>query len=64
MRPLYRYPLECEDGSVRLTGGRQQNEGTVQVCYKNVWGMIIATDWSEDNAAVVCHQLGYSRTGQ
>ena len=38
-------------------------EGRVEVCYHNVWGSIFDQNFTNKDAAVVCHQLGYSRYG-
>ncbi len=49
--------------SVRLVGGNSDTEGTVQVCYKSLWGLVAADEWSNRDASVICHQLGYEREG-
>ena len=50
----------CNNGDVRLIGGGFENEGTVQVCYGNLWGLISDNNWNDNNARVVCNQLGYT----
>ena len=32
--------LDCNDGDIQLSGGESDNEGTVEVCYDNIWGLI------------------------
>ena len=52
----------CEDGDVRLVGGSKEGEGLVEVCINNRWGTVCGgrnSQWDNDEAAVVCHQLGY-----
>jgi len=44
---------------VRLTGGQNDAEGTVEVCNNKVWGFVCDTYWDYNDAAVVCSQLGY-----
>ena len=44
----------CTEGSVRLVGGWRDTEGTVEVCYDNLWGLIAANDWDDDDSSVVC----------
>ena len=46
---------------VRLTqsGGQNENEGRVEMCYNGVWGTVCASGWDEVEANIVCSQLGY-----
>ena len=30
----------CTDGEVRLVGGSNETEGTVEVCHNKTWGMV------------------------
>ena len=54
---------DCSDGDVRIVGGASPTEGTVLVCYNNLWGMITENGWGDNDATVVCRQLGYSSEG-
>ena len=58
--------FDCSDGDVRLVDGSrrvQQYEGTVEVCYDRLWGMIVASEgWDTNDARVVCNQLGLGTT--
>ena len=52
----------CDTGEVRLVGGKANSfSGRVEVCVNGVWGTICNArqDWSSDNAAVVCLQVGF-----
>ena len=49
----------CDDGDVRLLGGGFENEGTVEVCVDNLWGLVADDGWSDLDAQVVCNQLGH-----
>ena len=53
----------CQDGDVRLSGGRNPSEGQVEICFDNQWGKICDDFWSTDDGNVVCRQLGFSPTG-
>jgi len=44
---------------LRLTGGATPLEGLVEIYYNNQWGTICNSGWGEEEATVVCHQLGY-----
>ena len=54
----------CEDGAIRLADGPNANEGRVEICYQNVWGAVYDEDWTGNDTAVVCSQLGFGRLGQ
>ena len=45
---------------VRLIGGANAYEGTVEVYYNGQWGAICDDNWTGNNAAVVCRMLGYN----
>ena len=51
--------IACYNGNVKLYGGKHLNEGTVVVCYNNMWGLVSDSGWSNGDAKVICNQLGY-----
>jgi len=57
-------PTPCLDFGVRLIGGTSVYNGRVEMCFNNTWGTICDRDWDEQDAAVVCRQLGFSTTGK
>ena len=51
----------CDDeGEVRLVGGQNKYEGRVEVCNNEEWKTVCDRGWREEEAEVVCRQLGYS----
>ena len=54
----------CKDGAVCLVGGQSSAEGTVEICYSEVWGSVCDDGWDENDAAVVCQQLGFEGTSR
>lgn len=48
------------DGSIRLVGGDNFNEGNVEILYHGRWGAICDHSWAVNEASVVCKQLGFS----
>ena len=57
-------PVVCNDTDVRLRDGRTPNEGRVEICYYDNWGTICDDNWDDNDARVVCRQLGYSANGK
>ena len=53
----------CTDGDVRLVGGINEAEGSVEMCYNKFWGSVCHRSWSTADANVVCKQLGYQSAG-
>ena len=50
----------CSYGALRLVGGRSSNEGRVEICINGVWGTVCHSSWDNNDATVVCRQIGYS----
>ena len=59
----YNYVLECDDGEIHLVGGTSNSEGTVEICFGNLWGLITESGWTDNDASVVCKQLGFLGEG-
>ena len=53
----------CADGDVRLTNGSLPSEGRIEICFNHQWGNICDKGWDDNDANVVCGQLGFSMTG-
>ena len=58
-----KFVLDCKDGEIHLVGGASKSEGTVEICFGNLWGLIAETGWGDHDAEVVCRQLGYLTEG-
>ena len=54
----------CTNGDIRLVGGPSSREGRVELCLNGMWGTICDSFWNNQDAVVVCRQLGYSQTGE
>ena len=53
----------CTDGDVHLSGGLTESEGTIEVCFDHLWGLVAQSEWSTPDAEVTCRQLGYLSEG-
>ncbi|KAL5506788.1 hypothetical protein EMCRGX_G008528 [Ephydatia muelleri] len=50
----------CTRGEVCVEGGPTPAQGTVGTCFRNQWGTVCDTYWTDADAKVVCGQLGYT----
>ena len=47
------------EASLRLTGGRDEYEGNVEIYHEGVWGGVCDDEWDKSEAEIVCRDLGY-----
>ena len=58
--------LSCNGGDVRLIAGftTVPLEGRVEVCRNGTWGTVCDNFWDDQDAAIVCRQLGFPEGGK
>merc|ERR1719272_1033649 len=54
--------VNCQSATsgVRLVGGAGAHQGTVQVWVNSAWGTVCDDNWDDNDAEVVCRQLGFA----
>jgi len=52
----------CTYGDIRLLDGQNAQEGRVEIC-NNQWGTVCDDFWDNNDANVVCRQLGFAPIG-
>ena len=50
----------CDQNEIRLVGGENSLEGRVEVCNNSEWKTVCNKGWDNNEAKVVCTQLGYT----
>ena len=56
--------VPCTYGDVRLADGSDSSEGRVEICINNEWGTVCDDSWDDNDAVVVCRQVGNYSNGQ
>ena len=46
--------------AIHLAGGQNRFEGRVEVCHERQWKQVCNYGWFDEEARVVCRQLGFS----
>ena len=50
----------CGSGDVRVVNGFIPNDGRVEVCQNDSWIPVCDGGWGNNDARVVCRQLGFA----
>ena len=53
-----------DEQNIRLVGGTLPIEGRVEYCMGGEWSTICDDNWDNNDAKVVCRQLGYDIEGK
>ena len=55
---------ECVSGNVHLLDGTDITNGRVEVCVDAQWVTVCGKGWTDEDAEVVCNQLGLPTIGK
>ena len=53
----------CSHGRARVRGSSSEMVGRIEVCIQETWRTICSDQWKEEDASVLCNQLGFSVYG-
>ena len=56
-------PSNCTEGNVQLAEGDSEYGGRVEVCINKAWGTVCSPGWGNQEARVVCNQIGATTLG-
>ena len=57
------YIADCVDGDVMLQDGTHPSNGRVEICQYGIWQSVCSSHWDQNDAVVICRQLGYDSEG-
>ena len=64
---MYYYSIsdggEYEHGDIRLLDGSYPWEGRVEIYFFGSWGTITDSNWTNEDAVVICHEMGHILPG-
>ena len=58
------FSVSCDDGDLRLVGGKSESEGRLDICFSQRWGTINGDGWTPSDTQVACRQLGFEGAGK
>ena len=53
----------CNNGDLRLRGGKSNATGRLEMCYEKQWTTIHVDGWSSIDTKIACEQMEFSAEG-
>ena len=61
---VFHIDAQYKNGDIRLIGGSYPWEGRLEIYLTEEWGTVTDSQWTSEDAQVVCREMGYFKPGE